>query len=503
MTRYTPIIPPSLDPRNEFVLAAEAKERVVQASNGLLTDISPGSPISALMEGHAFAQAELLYYLNQAPEAWTATFLAQVLGIQILSSQASSAVLEFTREQSVVNSSLLISSGFRVSTSDGIVFATQSPLEFAPGEITKYVIAQSTTEGASTNVAANTITTSIQSLTGIAGITNPSPAYGGVDGETYNDAKSRAFNQIRRRNPVSVADFEDLAEDILGTGTIVRVTPNSSAPLVQVQDGLFVEPSSDADLLFSALLEAKRITGQEQTITDQDVATVTATLDVKNRGIEHLFISVKSPDIESIDTSLLLKAQQLIQNRSPASLIVHVENALVQLVDVQVILQAENTSVASEVSSLLTVYFNNLGYGTNLDYSEITAVISRATNITDTFITTGAIVADEGLSTSSVVDNAIYQLSKTGITIFTRPSGSTGENFFEQGDVVVPYANSVLWKLNSVSVLPSTDFLNVLRYGTLLECRSDQSSVRADGNGGTYITENDLACTVGQPDLTF
>ena len=501
MTRYTPIIPPSLDPRNEFVLAAEAKERVVQASNGLLTDISPGSPISALMEGHAFAQAELLYYLNQAPEAWTATFLAQVLGIQILSSQASSAVLEFTREESTINSSLLVSQGTRISTLDGIVFATQNALEFAPGEQIKYVIAQSTTEGANTNVAADTITSPSQSLTGIAGVTNPSPAYGGVDGETYNDAKSRAFNQIRRRNPVSVADFEDLTEDILGTGTIIRVTPNSSSPLVQVQDGLFVEPSSDADILFSALLEAKRITGQEQVITDQDVATVTATLNVKNPGIEHLFISVKTPAIESIDAELLRKAQQLIQNRSSAGLIVHVENALVQLVDIQVILQNNNTAVASEVSSLLTNYFNNLRFGANLDYSEITAIISRATNITDTFITTGAVIADEGLTTSSVVDNPIVTMSKTGITIFTRPSGSSGENFFEQGDVITPYANSVLWKLNTVSVLPSTDFLNVLRYGTLLECRSDQSSVRADGNGGTFITENDQACQIGQPDL--
>ena len=505
MTRYVPIVPPQLDPRNEFVLASEAKERVVQASNNQLNDISPGSPISALMEGHAYAQAELLYYLNQAPEAWTATFLAQVLGIQILASQPASVVLEFTREPAVVNSSFIVSSGFGVRTQSGIVFELQNALEFAPGEQVKYGIAVSTTQGTSANVAANTVNEPTQTLTGIS-VTNPTQAYGGIDGESYNEAKSRAFSQIRRRNPVSIDDFQDLTEDILGVNTRIRVSPKSSAPLTQLAAGIFVEPGSDADTLYRALLDAKRITGQEQVLTEAETQIVADQLNGKNPGIEHIYISVKDQNNGSIDPVLLERTQQLIQNRTPAGFIVHVENALVQLVDIQIILQDDDLSQSTRIESNLRSFFTRLEFGDPLDYSVISSVISTDLNINDVFITTGAIIADDGIPSESVVDNVIVQLSKTGNTIFARSQAALNaenDTFFVQGDTLPAYGGTVLWKLNNITFVPSTQALEVLRYGTLLECRSDQSSVRADGAGGTYITANDLACISTQPDLDF
>jgi hypothetical protein len=500
MTRYLPIIPPELDPRNEFQLAAEAKERVVSASNGQLNDISAGSPVSALMEGAAFAGAELLNYLNQSPEAWTSTFLSQVLGIQIIASRPSSVVMEFTREDAVVDSPFIVSSGFRIQASNGTIFETASSLNFAPGEQIKYVIANSITEGSATNVAARTINTPLQSLTGFTSITNPAAAFGGIEGESYNEAKARAFSQIRRRNPVSNLDYQDLVEDILGTRTRIRVTPTSSSPLVQVREGVYVEPNSDANSIFEALLAAKRITGQAVEVTEQDLEIVTNTVSSKTNNIEHVFISVRDREDVSIDPLLLDRTRQIVQNRAPSGIIIHVENALVHLFDIQVVLQDEDLSVSADIETALREYFLNLDFGSNIDYSEVTAIISQNANIVDAFFRTGSIVSDEGLDTESVVDYSVIDSSRSGTVILNRPAGQSTDIFFSNSDVIPAYGPSVLWKLDSVDVIPQSQFLQTVPYGTLLECRSDGTSVRADGTGGTFLTESDQSCSTLLPD---
>ena len=297
-----------------------------------------------------------------------------------------------------------------------------------------------------------------------------------------------------------------MTEDILGVNTRIKVSPKSSAPLTQLAAGIFVEPGSDADTLYKALLDAKRITGQEQVLTEEETQIVADQLNAKNPGIEHIYISVKDQNNLSIDSVLLERTQQLIQNRTPAGLIVHVENALVHLVDIQVILQDDNLTESTRIESNLRSYFTRLEFGDPLDYSVISSVISTDLNINDVFITSGAIIADDGLQTQSVVDNVIVQLSKTGNTIFARSQAALNaenETFFVQGDILPAYGGTVLWKLNSVSFVGATQTLDVLRYGTLLECRSDGSSIRANGAGGTYITANDPACVNTQPDLDF
>ena len=501
MTRYLPIIPPDLDPRNEFQLAEAAKQRVVDASNGQLNDISAGSPVSALMEGHAFAQAELLYYLNAAPEAWTATFLSQVLGIQIIASRRSSVVLEFIRDAAVANTSFVLSSGFRVQSSSGIVFETQNTVEFLPNETIKYVLAESVTEGSDTNVAANTITTPLQNNAGFTSITNPAPAYGGIDGETYAEAKSRAFNQIRRRNPVSSLDYEDLTEDILGIGTRVKVSSSSTAPQVLVNDNLYVDGESNANQVFNAIKEYKSLIGEDPSLTASDISAVTRVLETKSQNTEHLFVSVRGANDTSIDPLLLDRTRQLLQNRSPSGLVIHVENALVQNVDVLVVLQEESLSEVNLIEQSLQEYFRSLNFGEAIDYSSVSALISINANVQDIFITSGLIVTNQGLNIESVVDNFELTLSKSGTTIYTRRAGEDSDVYFQNSDIIPAYGPGSLWFLDEVTVLPASEYLNTVKFGTLLECRSGGVSVRADGSGGTYTTANDRACDV-LPDFT-
>lgn len=58
---YGPILPLQLDPRNTSALVRDMQTKVFLESGGQLNDFSPASPLTALVEGQAFAQSELLY----------------------------------------------------------------------------------------------------------------------------------------------------------------------------------------------------------------------------------------------------------------------------------------------------------------------------------------------------------------------------------------------------------------------------------------------------------
>ena len=73
--------------------------------------------------------------------------------------------------------------------------------------------------GSINNVAKNTITKSLTSLSGVESITNPEPATNGLSSESLSEVKERFFSLIRRRNPVSSEDWLDFFTDALGPGT--------------------------------------------------------------------------------------------------------------------------------------------------------------------------------------------------------------------------------------------------------------------------------------------
>lgn len=499
MARYLPILPIDLDPRNEFTLANEAKLRVIQASNNQITDISSGSVVSALMEGFAFSQAELLYYLNQMPEAYTATFLSQILGIQILSSEPATVVIEFIRDSAIVGqSSYLLSNGFRLQSNSGVIFETLSPVNFNRNESIKYVLARAISGGSETNVAANTVTTALQNSSQFSSINNPSPAYGGKDGESYNEAKARAFSQIKRRNPVSADDFAELVEDILGVGTKVKVSEKSSAPLVQINGGRFIAPESDANILIESILAKKASLGLNPDISTEDIKLITSSLSSSNKALEHVFISVRSADNSSIDPLILNRVRLLLQNRAPLGLTIHLQNALVQYVSVTVALQDNSNNIDStfDIENAIEAYFNELTFGSNLDFSVLSSVISNVANTIDVSAMTSTIVENENLSSESIIDNVSAILNKNGVTIFNRglAGETTNDGYYLQSDSYPAYADSVLWKLKEVIVINAKDSYNLTPYGTLLECKGNFISVRADGNGGVYLSANDKAC---------
>ena len=80
MPSYAPLPNVLLDPRNEAELVQAAARRVYESSNATINDFSSGSPIMALLEGQAFAQAELLQFANQFPESVLVEWIGPFLG---------------------------------------------------------------------------------------------------------------------------------------------------------------------------------------------------------------------------------------------------------------------------------------------------------------------------------------------------------------------------------------------------------------------------------------
>lgn len=255
MPQYAPLPPIDIDPRNESELVAAAARRVFEASGATINDFSTGSPIVALLEGQAFAQAEFLQFANQFPESVLVEWIGPFLGAQRRAGSGSTVTLEFTivpRDREFV-----VFEGFEVSTDSNltggvaITFVTTERVLIPAGESTGTATAVSLLKGTQSNVAANTITRQLTSLDGVESINNPEAAYGGENAELLDEVKERFFTLIRRRNPVSADDWQDFFEDALGAGAAVNVLPRRSEKEVYRYEADYVR--SNPSVSFFAL----------------------------------------------------------------------------------------------------------------------------------------------------------------------------------------------------------------------------------------------------------
>ena len=109
---------------------------------------------------------------------------------------------------------------------ESFTFVTNDDINIPAGESLTYVAVSSQYVGSVYNAPANSITgVSATTVDGIV-VTNPQPATGGSDVETYQEVQERFFTLIRRRNPVSADDWQDFFTDFYGVGTQTSVQPN-------------------------------------------------------------------------------------------------------------------------------------------------------------------------------------------------------------------------------------------------------------------------------------
>jgi hypothetical protein len=306
--KFVPLESPNLDPRNEEQLVALAVDRVYTASGNRLNDISTSSPARALIEGQAFAGAELLYYVNQLPEAMAIEFL-KIAGIYRRLGVSSVVQLTFTLTASLATN-FTVPAGYVAKTSGGLTFATDTSLIIPSGQVSGAVNATCTTAGLATNTGAFTINSLTQPLAFLQSVTNLTAATGGLDAETVADVKSRAFASIRRRGLVTADDYEQEAKSLLGSSSVAYCLGNLSADKINYE-----------------------------------------------LGTVHLFCL--NDDGSVLGSGQLISLQRALQKRSHVSAIVYVSNVDVVDVDVSVIASMQAGLSASDVSYDIFVTLGN------------------------------------------------------------------------------------------------------------------------------------------------
>ena len=216
-----------LDPRNEDEVILSAYDRVRSASNGIINDFSPSSPVAALIEGQAFVQMELLWYLNQLPTA-LALEVFRLLGITRSPGNTAKGYVTFILSATLATD-FVVSAGNFIPFKDA-GFVTKSTLVIPSGSLEGAVQVEATRQGSDLNVAAFGLTTSGLSLTYLQSLYNPEPINGGSDLEPLSQTVDRAQVAIRSRDTlISVEDYEQVSEFLLGTGSTATAYPLLSA----------------------------------------------------------------------------------------------------------------------------------------------------------------------------------------------------------------------------------------------------------------------------------
>lgn len=216
---FGPLLPLQLDSRNVNDIVRAIQSRIHIESGGQLTDFTPASPLAAISEGQAFAQAELLYYLNALPEAVTIQWLRS-LGIQRRIGSRALVNITFYRVPGY-SRPVTIPSGTKVYANGGQTYTLLDQVRMTGSSAT--VAAQSERWGTVYNVPAGSIGRIERNFMGLDILTNNEPAAGGTDLETVDEMKLRAFELFGRRNLTSRSDFEGEVAAIAPEATLVKV----------------------------------------------------------------------------------------------------------------------------------------------------------------------------------------------------------------------------------------------------------------------------------------
>lgn len=260
VVKFTPLEPPIIDPRNERELIELAMDTVYTRSKGQLNDFSAHSPVRALIEGQAFAGAELLYYLNQALDAFAIRFL-QIVGVQRKLGSAAIVMVRFELSSSQFQS-YAIPSGYTVyAGTSKISYTLTHNVVIPPGFIYAEGLCLCDQIGTIGNLPALAINQLSQPLTYLAKCWNPEPAVGGTDEETEADVYTRAFQALRRRGLISLSDYENELISVLGSGSVCKAIANLG------QDGITYRPNTvhlfalNPD--YSILTDAQKLANQD------------------------------------------------------------------------------------------------------------------------------------------------------------------------------------------------------------------------------------------------
>lgn len=192
--------------------------RHYQGRTGLTPDTRQGSILRTLFEAVGFYGEQQAHQFDRELRAAIPEAVFAAFGYARQPAMAATVTLRFSRATAAPEP-LVIPVGARAQTSGGVVFATTREAVIPLGHAMVEVLAQAVAPGANGNALANTITRLATLMAGVEAVTNPQPAFGGMDEE---DAASQ-----ERRFAAYLAS--------LARGTIPAI--GASALAVRLPDG--------------------------------------------------------------------------------------------------------------------------------------------------------------------------------------------------------------------------------------------------------------------------
>jgi len=216
-----PILPLQLDPRNTPALVRDTQTKIFLESDGQLNDFSAASPLSAIVEGQAYAQSELLYYLNSFPEAFTLQWFRQ-LGIQRSIGAKAIVEITFTKVEGF-GRTVIIPKGTVLSTVSNLNYILDEEVRINNDQLIATGRAVSEKWGTVYNVSTNAIQKINLNILGLGAQTNERAAQGGKDLESIENLKTKGFTLLRRRGLISANDYENEVNEIAPEASVVKV----------------------------------------------------------------------------------------------------------------------------------------------------------------------------------------------------------------------------------------------------------------------------------------
>ena len=195
----------------------------VGALQNRLTNFVIGSVIRAILSAVSGVLAEIWNDIVQTKRkalldtstAADLDLIAVRRGMSRNGSTASSAILVFAGTPGTV-----VPAGTTVrSSADSLIYSTRYEITIGvqSGGITSIaigdsVIAESLTLGSATAVQNNRLTTLVDPIIGITGVSNPAPSYGGLDAESDVSLRERIRNQVSLLNMGTQSFYEEAAK---------------------------------------------------------------------------------------------------------------------------------------------------------------------------------------------------------------------------------------------------------------------------------------------------
>lgn len=245
-----------LDPRNTQALLSSIQTKIFLESGGALNDFSSASPLAALTEGQAYAQSELLYYLNALPEAFVIQWL-KLMGIQRIIGSHSYADLVFFRQQGYQRT-VMIPAGTDFFSGSGLKFTLVDAVELTSDEPVTGLV-RSDKWGTVYNVPANSITRVSTPVPGLGSFYNPADATGGEAQESVGEMKSRALTTLSRRVLSTKLDYQQEIQTLFPELTDVSVfTYDDLSPFFDglSRNILYISTTGGSEFVRSQMLQA-------------------------------------------------------------------------------------------------------------------------------------------------------------------------------------------------------------------------------------------------------